>query len=38
MAVDYIERLTFEDEEGQLKEYNVHDARVNKLRIPTKVS
>ena len=38
MAVDYVERLTFEDEEGQLQEYNIHDARVNKLRIPTKVS
>ena len=38
MAVDYVERLTFEDEEGQLQEYNIRDARVNKLRIPTKVS
>ena len=38
MAVDYVERLTFEDEEGQLQEYNIHDARMNKLRITKKVS
>lgn len=38
MAVDYITRLTFEDENQQLQEYDIHDKRVDSMKIPTKVS
>lgn len=38
MAISYIERLTFENANQEIEEYDIHDKRVDALSIPSKIS